>query len=87
MLASVEKKERPIRIMQFGEGNFLRAFADYILQTANEKGLTDTNVAIVNPLAYDLPERGPIKLTLDYSPAYSDGEDMDEAPAAVEEDN
>ena len=37
--------------------------------------------------AYDLPERGPIKLTLDYSPAYSDGEDMDEAPAAVEEDN
>ena len=57
MLASIEKKERTVRVMQFGEGNFLRAFADYILQTANEKGLTDTNVAIVNPLAFDLPER------------------------------
>ena len=50
-------------------------------------------VAVPDPVpaepepAYDLPERGPIKLTLDYSPAYSDGEDMDEAPAAVEEDN
>lgn len=57
MLASMEKKKRPIRVMQFGEGNFLRAFADYILETANDSGIADTNVAIVNPLPYELPDR------------------------------
>ena len=40
---------RPVRVLQFGEGNFLRAFADWILQVANEKGVTDTSVAVVSP--------------------------------------
>ena len=30
-------ENRPIRILQFGEGNFLRAFADYMVDIANEK--------------------------------------------------
>ena len=28
-----------IKILQFGEGNFLRAFAEHYIQTANENGI------------------------------------------------
>ena len=31
------KVERPVRVLQFGEGNFLRAFVDYWFDLANEK--------------------------------------------------
>ena len=47
--ACVSQAKRPVKVLQFGEGNFLRAFADWILQTANEKGITDTSVAVVSP--------------------------------------
>lgn len=48
--AAVEdRKERSVRVLQFGEGNFLRAFADLMLDVANEKGITDTGVAVVSP--------------------------------------
>ena len=29
------KYDRPIKILQFGEGNFLRAFADYLVDVMN----------------------------------------------------
>ena len=35
------KKERPIKVVQFGEGNFLRAFVDYMIDIANEQGKFD----------------------------------------------
>ena len=35
--------------MQFGGGNFLRGFADWILQEMNDKGLTDHGVTVVQP--------------------------------------
>lgn len=38
-----------IKILQFGEGNFLRAFAEHYIQTANEKGIYDGKVAICQP--------------------------------------
>ncbi len=38
---------RPIRVVQFGEGNFLRAFPDYMIDIANEKGVFDGSVAVV----------------------------------------
>lgn len=44
-------KERPIRIVQFGEGNFLRAFVDWIVQHMNNNTTFDGNVAVVQPLA------------------------------------
>lgn len=44
-----EKSERPIRILQFGEGNFLRAFVDYMIDIANESGFFNGNIAIVKP--------------------------------------
>lgn len=45
------RKERPIRVVQFGEGNFLRAFVDYMLDKANGAGVFDGDVAIVKPIA------------------------------------
>ncbi len=46
---AVAKAHRPVRILQFGEGNFLRAFFDWMVDTANERGLTDASMAIVSP--------------------------------------
>ncbi|MCM1450386.1 MAG: tagaturonate reductase [Clostridiales bacterium] len=47
--STVSRVERPVRVLQFGEGNFLRAFADWMLDIANDAGVTDTAVAIVKP--------------------------------------
>ncbi len=44
------KADRPIKILQFGEGNFLRAFADYLVDIMNEKGLFDGSIAICQPI-------------------------------------
>ena len=33
--AKTGKKERPIKVVQFGEGNFLRGFVDYMIDIAN----------------------------------------------------
>lgn len=41
--------ERPVKVLQFGEGNFLRAFVDWILQGLNDKGLINANVVVVQP--------------------------------------
>lgn len=46
----VKKPERKIKIMQFGEGNFLRAFVDWIIQDLNDKGAIDAGVAVVQPM-------------------------------------
>lgn len=40
----------PERIIQFGEGNFLRAFVDWIVYNMNEKTGFDAGVVIVQPL-------------------------------------
>ncbi len=47
-----ERRERPIKVVQFGEGNFLRAFADYMLDIAAERGVFDGGVAVVKPIPY-----------------------------------
>ncbi len=44
--------DRPIKVLQFGEGNFLRAFVDHMIDEANEQGVFDGNIAIVKPIAY-----------------------------------
>lgn len=43
---------RPIKILQFGEGNFLRAFVDDFIQVLNNEGLINTNIAVVQPVAF-----------------------------------
>lgn len=51
-LKNLPKEKRPIRVVQFGEGNFLRAFVDYMIDIANEKGVFNGNIAIVKPIAF-----------------------------------
>jgi len=47
----VAKKQRPTRIIQFGEGNFLRAFIDWFIQIINDETDFNGNVAVIQPLA------------------------------------
>ena len=42
----------PIKVVQFGEGNFLRAFVDYMIDIANEKGVFGGSIAIVKPISF-----------------------------------
>jgi len=44
-------KTYPERIIQFGEGNFLRAFVDWIVFNMNNKADFNSSVVIVQPLA------------------------------------
>lgn len=48
----LKKKERPIRVVQFGEGNFLRGFVDYMLDIANETNHFDGSIILVKPIEY-----------------------------------
>jgi tagaturonate reductase len=47
--AAVQVK-RPEKIVQFGEGGFLRAFVDWMVDILNEKAGFDGNVVIVQPI-------------------------------------
>lgn len=47
-----KKPERPVKIMQFGEGNFLRAFVDWIIQCLNDDGAINAGVAVVQPMPF-----------------------------------
>ena len=44
--------DRPVKVLQYGEGNFLRGFVDYMIDVANEEGVFDGSVAIVKPIAF-----------------------------------
>ena len=48
---SVSAKRYPERIIQFGEGNFLRAFVDWIVWNMNEKADFNSSVVVVQPIA------------------------------------
>lgn len=50
-------KERPVKVVQFGEGNFLRAFVDYMIDIANEKGLFDGNIVLIKPIEFGTLDR------------------------------
>mgnify|MGYP000766667455 FL=1 len=44
------KAQRPERIIQFGEGNFLRAFVDWIIYNMNQKTDFNSSVVVVQPI-------------------------------------
>ena len=46
----VKTVKRPEKILQFGEGGFLRAFVDWQIDIVNEKTDFNGNVVIVQPL-------------------------------------
>lgn len=47
---NVQANKYPERIIQFGEGNFLRAFVDWIIYNMNQKAGFNSSVVIVQPL-------------------------------------
>ncbi|MCD8067738.1 MAG: tagaturonate reductase [Lachnospiraceae bacterium] len=47
-----KKVDRPVKVVQFGEGNFLRAFVDYMIDIANEKGLFDGDIVLIKPIPF-----------------------------------
>lgn len=46
----LEKNDKPVRILQFGEGNFLRAFIDWMVDGMNKQNLFNGKISIVQPL-------------------------------------
>ena len=44
-------KEAPERVIQFGEGNFMRAFVDFFIDNMNEKADFNSKVVLVQPIA------------------------------------
>ncbi|WP_186756696.1 tagaturonate reductase [Echinicola salinicaeni] len=42
--------ERPVKVLQFGEGNFLRGFVDWIIDIMNEKTDFNGDVQIIQPI-------------------------------------
>lgn len=43
--------DAPERVLQFGEGNFLRAFVDYFIDLMNERAGFDSKVVLTQPIA------------------------------------
>ena len=48
---TAKANQYPTRIIQFGEGNFLRAFVDWIIWNTNQKTDFNAGVVIVQPIA------------------------------------
>ena len=49
-------KDAPVKVLQFGEGNFMRAFVDYFFDISNEKAGFNGKVALVQPISMGLTE-------------------------------
>ncbi len=47
---TVSKKGLPVKVLQFGEGNFLRAFVDWMINKANKEIDFNRGVVVVQPL-------------------------------------
>ncbi|MCI8530802.1 MAG: tagaturonate reductase [Lachnospiraceae bacterium] len=54
--AMTGKKERPVKVVQFGEGNFLRAFVDYMIDIANEQEMFDGDIVLIKPIEFGSTE-------------------------------
>ena len=48
----VKKVNHPVKIMQFGEGNFLRAFVDWIVDSMNKNAGFNAGVVVVQPMPF-----------------------------------
>lgn len=52
---TVDRPALPVTVLQFGGGNFLRAFVDWLIERGNAAGVTRHGVAVVH--ATDTPDR------------------------------
>ncbi|MBS1229521.1 MAG: tagaturonate reductase, partial [Proteobacteria bacterium] len=55
--ASAASNLKPVRILQIGDGNFLRAFADWMIDVANGAGLFNGEVTLAQPLSRGIADR------------------------------
>ncbi|MDH5396518.1 MAG: tagaturonate reductase [Cyclobacteriaceae bacterium] len=44
-----KQEQLPLKVLQFGKGNFLRAFADYMIDVLNEEQGFNAGIAVVQP--------------------------------------
>ncbi|MEH0664982.1 tagaturonate reductase [Vibrio scophthalmi] len=51
----VASEPRPTKILQFGEGNFLRAFVDWQIDLLNERTSLNAGITVVRPIDTDFP--------------------------------
>lgn len=65
-ISGKKKEEYPVKVLQFGEGNFLRGFVNWMIHRANEKGLFNGSVRVVQPL-----EGGLVKMLNDQDGLYT----------------
>jgi len=56
----------PVKVIQFGEGNFLRAFVDYAIQQLNKSADFNAGVAVVQPI-----DRGMVNMLNDQDGLYT----------------
>ena len=49
-------KDAPEKVLQFGEGNFLRAFVDYWFDISNEKAGWNGKIVLVQPIPQGLTD-------------------------------
>ena len=65
---TIQKKNGHLKekVLQFGEGNFLRAFVDWMIDEANDEGHFDGSVVIVQPI-----ERGMVNMINDQNGMYT----------------
>ncbi|MBE5794026.1 MAG: tagaturonate reductase [Clostridiales bacterium] len=47
-----DTRKLPVKVLQFGEGNFLRAFVDYMIDIANEKADFNGGIVLVKPISF-----------------------------------
>ncbi|APZ45422.1 altronate oxidoreductase [Polaribacter reichenbachii] len=60
------EEKLPVKIIQFGEGNFLRAFIGYAFQELNKKANFNAGIAVVQPI-----DRGLVKMLNDQDGLYT----------------
>ena len=53
----MSKQEPPIRILQVGNGNFLRGFLDWMIQKANEKGVWEGGIHSIQIYSTETDQR------------------------------
>jgi len=74
LINEVNKKEtKKVKIMQFGEGNFLRAFVDWIVNSTNKATDFNAGVVVVQPIPREINGRvcGRVKELMDADGLYT----------------
>lgn len=51
-ISELKKNTYPIKVLQFGEGNFLRGFCDHMIQLANQNQSFNGDIVVVKPISH-----------------------------------